>query len=243
MVCLDLVVSSFFSLHRPISVSHYLPKAVTDDVFSNIFKPRAKSSLRTTDVISTLSSTVNVLESQAQREQWDNEAEDLRAAINSESQQHALHLDGAPQSSLALPTHVLAGAYRPFSPPPPPVPMNTAQSLQAGAEAAEVYHTPQRKTYTAVLTVQESTNAAGEVTYTARSSPLIAEDPPAVPARFLERMNIRQERYNEYREQRAEDTGMWAISVKRQRKLKMKKHKYKKLMKRTRNLRRRLDRT
>jgi hypothetical protein len=30
--------------------------------------------------------------------------------------------------------------------------------------------------------------------------------------------------------------------VKRQRKLKMKKHKYKKLMKRTRNLRRRLDR-
>ena len=35
---------------------------------------------------------------------------------------------------------------------------------------------------------------------------------------------------------------MWTISVKRQRKLKMKKHKYKKLMKKTRNLRRRLDR-
>lgn len=37
--------------------------------------------------------------------------------------------------------------------------------------------------------------------------------------------------------------GMYAISVKRQRKLKMKKHKYKKLMKRTRLLRRKLDRT
>ncbi|TKA83389.1 hypothetical protein B0A55_01006 [Friedmanniomyces simplex] len=36
--------------------------------------------------------------------------------------------------------------------------------------------------------------------------------------------------------------SMMLISVKRQRKLKMKKHKYKKLMKRTRNLRRRLDR-
>lgn len=36
---------------------------------------------------------------------------------------------------------------------------------------------------------------------------------------------------------------MFLISVKRQRKLKMKKHKYKKLMKRTRNLRRRLGRT
>lgn len=35
---------------------------------------------------------------------------------------------------------------------------------------------------------------------------------------------------------------MLLISVKRQRKLKMKKHKYKKLMKRTRNLRRRLER-
>ena len=36
---------------------------------------------------------------------------------------------------------------------------------------------------------------------------------------------------------------MRLISVKRQRKLKMKKHKYKKLMKRTRLLRRKLDRT
>ncbi|PSK36031.1 hypothetical protein B9Z65_5846 [Elsinoe australis] len=41
--------------------------------------------------------------------------------------------------------------------------------------------------------------------------------------------------------ERAGGEGMHAISVKRQRKLKMKKHKYKKLMKRTRNLRRRLD--
>jgi hypothetical protein len=36
---------------------------------------------------------------------------------------------------------------------------------------------------------------------------------------------------------------MYAISVKRQRKLRMKKKKYKKLMKRTRNERRKLDRT
>ncbi len=40
-----------------------------------------------------------------------------------------------------------------------------------------------------------------------------------------------------------EERGMYTISVRRQRKLKMKKHKYKKLMRRTRNLRRRLDRT
>jgi Mitochondrial domain of unknown function (DUF1713) len=34
---------------------------------------------------------------------------------------------------------------------------------------------------------------------------------------------------------------MYAISVKRQRRLKMKKHKYRKLMRRTRTLRRKLD--
>jgi hypothetical protein len=49
----------------------------------------------------------------------------------------------------------------------------------------------------------------------------------------------------EYRRRRRAGmrAGMLLISVKRQRKLKMKKHKYKKLMKRTRLLRRKLDRT
>ncbi|KAI0585488.1 DUF1713 domain-containing protein [Pyrenophora tritici-repentis] len=47
--------------------------------------------------------------------------------------------------------------------------------------------------------------------------------------------------FREHVEQRR--YGMYMISVKRQRKLKMKKHKYKKLMKRTRLLRRKLDRT
>ena len=39
-----------------------------------------------------------------------------------------------------------------------------------------------------------------------------------------------------------EVVDMQLISVRRQRKLKMKKHKYKKLMKKTRNLRRRIER-
>jgi hypothetical protein len=51
------------------------------------------------------------------------------------------------------------------------------------------------------------------------------------------RMEIEEQQGDEGRQ-----TDMWAISVKRQRRLKMKKHKYKKLMRRTRNLRRRLDR-
>jgi hypothetical protein len=133
--------------------------------------------------------------------------------------------------------------YQPFNPPPPPVPANTTESLAAGSEAAaetgtEEFQEPQHRTYTAVLTIEESTNSNGEVSYSAHSSELVAL--PASPMRFLERMHLRQE---QYRINRAEENEMLAISVKRIRKLKMKKHKYKKLMRRTRNLRRRIERS
>ena len=62
---------------------------------------------------------------------------------------------------------------------------------------------------------------------------------------FLGRMRERQVRYGNRIDERLghrKENDILAISVKRQRKLKMKKHKYKKLMKRTKNLRRRLDR-
>ena len=77
--------------------------------------------------------------------------------------------------------------------------------------------------------------------------------PPASTLQpFLSRMQARQlnhadrldARFGRMRlQEEVEEGGMQAISVKRQRKLKMKKHKYKKLMKRTKNLRRRLDKT
>jgi hypothetical protein len=175
-----------------------------------------------------------------QKEQWNEETDDFRAAITAESYRKAevQHLDNAPEdSAMDFSQHMLSNRYQPFNPPPAPVPMNTADSLAAGAEAAQVQEL-QHRTYTAVLTIEESTDSNGEVTYMAHSSPLVAEEPPT-PTRFLERMQIRQERY---RIQRAEENDMLTISVKRQRKLKMKKHKYKKLMRRTRNLRRKLDR-
>ncbi|KFY14564.1 hypothetical protein V492_02551 [Pseudogymnoascus sp. VKM F-4246] len=103
----------------------------------------------------------------------------------------------------------------------------------AAPEAAQA-----KRTYTATLTIEESTSPLGEVTYVAHSSPLQDVEEPTVPTAFRERMRERRLRYVEERA----GGEMWAISVKRQRKLKMKKHKYKKLMRRTRNLRRRLDR-
>lgn len=244
----QIAASRFFSLHRPISLTINFPKAVTDDAFAAIFTPRTKVNARPAEVISTISSTVQNLESVTgelkqmnlgtQQAQWNAETDELRAAITAESYRRAetQHLDASPlETAMDFPRHILSGRYQPFNPPPAPVPMDTAESLAAGAEVAESQE-PQHRTYTSILTLEESTDTNGEVTYVAHSSPF-QENPP-LPTRFYERMQIRQERSRV----RAEENGMWAISVKRQRKLKMKKHKYKKLMRRTRNLRRRLDR-
>lgn len=232
---------------------------MTDDAFAAIFTLGTKANAKPSEVISTLSTTLEMMQqpftsNPHQQEPWNEETDELRAAITSESynKTEVQHLDSAPgaDSMLEFPRHILPGKYQPFHPPPPPVPMNTADSLAAGLEAAESL-TPQQRTYHSILTIQESTDENGDVTYQAHSSPLVQQpslpNTLANPQKFLSRMKLRQSRYDSYRELREmgeeeEKTGMWTISVKRQRKLKMKKHKYKKLMRRTRNLRRRLDR-
>jgi Mitochondrial domain of unknown function (DUF1713) len=248
----DISASDFFSLHRPISLTNSFPVAVTDEAFASIFTPRTKKNTKPSDVMATLSRTIESMYSvtgsmgnlKVGKEQYDEEADELRAAIDNEANNNSevQHLDSVPEGpTMIFPRHILSGKYMAFNPPPPPVPMDTAESLAAGAEAVAQSQEPQHRTYTAVLTIQESTDENGEITYEAHSGPLIAAEPPtkSTSTRFLDRMAIRQGRYEMRQEA---DGGMFALSVKRQRKLKMKKHKYKKLMRRTRNLRRRLDR-
>src|SRR5277367_1678155 len=83
----DIAASAFFSLYRPISVTTSFPKAVTEEAFAAIFTPRMRANARPSDVISTLSSTVDNLESAAQRERWNAERDELRLAITAESNQ------------------------------------------------------------------------------------------------------------------------------------------------------------
>ena len=129
----------------------------------------------------------------------------------------------------------------------------------------------QQKSYATTIVVTESTGADGQRTYTASSSPIVRipnpknqssmedgpSNQPSSRTPFRERMRQRQQGYllrrprqaaqraasraYERRVPMARRPKMILISVRRQRKLKMKKHKYKKLMKRTRNLRRRQD--
>jgi len=228
---MDISAASFYALHRPISITNSFPKPVTNEAFAEIFTPRTKV-FRNMDAdtskarknSSKLSARFEVLNEM--KETTQNDAED---ALNFGQ----LSLNNS--------------EYQPFNPPPVPTLANTAESLAAGAEAAaeleaQEFQEPQHRTYTAVLTIQESTDSNGEVSYSAHSSPLVEEDDARspTPLRFLERMQLRQE---QYRANRAELDERLAISVKRIRKLKMKKHKYKKLMRRTRNLRRRIERS
>ncbi|KAG9237363.1 hypothetical protein BJ875DRAFT_160576 [Amylocarpus encephaloides] len=241
-----MATSDFFSLYRPLSLTQSFPQIVTDEAFAAIFAPRTRSN-KSSEVISTLSHTLDAVTGRMRnlkvgprQPEWTEEEDELRAAITAlkpyqGAQVH--HLDASPDQVSMV--EAMAREYRPFHPPAPPIPMNTADSLAAGAEAAGEAQETQHITYKTVLTIEESTDKNGDVTYQAHIDRLVPQN-PATNARFLERMRARQERYRI--QQGAETNGMFAISVKRQRKLKMKKHKYKKLMRKTRNLRRRLDR-
>lgn len=261
----DIHMSNFFSLHRPISVTTPIPPEFPKAVFSSIFDPKPLPKHQSSDVIYTLSSAVDTLENAPASTQTQSshsrtqEEVDLRAAVTQASPSNAdpapHHLD-LPAKAFHIDLQELVKNFRPYMRPPPPVPMDstlpveapqkTSQQTEAQNESIATY-----KTYTTTLTIHENTYRNGHKSYKTHTTPIV-EGPgssireevylPAAPRGqpFLGRMRDRQSQYMD----RLNEGDIWqAISVKRQRKLKMKKHKYKKLMKRTKNLRRRLDRT
>lgn len=259
-------MSNFFSLHRPISVTMPIPPETSTAAFSSIFEQKWVSNHKPTDVIYTLSSAVDTLESAASNTHNQNsqpttqEQVDLRGIVtqaspsNAESSPH--HLD-LPAKTFHINLQELVKNFRPYVRPPPPVPMDSTITEETPQESPQANVLPSesvisQKIYTTTLTIHENTHRSGRKSYKTHTTPIregpgsIEGDkavylPPAPRGQpFLGRMRERQIQYLD----RSGDCEIWqAISVKRQRKLKMKKHKYKKLMKRTKNLRRRLDRT
>lgn len=233
-----LALSSFFSLHRPVSVTRGLPRNVTDDHFAAIFATPTRGA-KASDVMNTISRTVEELE---------------RPMANLGSQQEAgeqNHSEGAPtkimlrgadgsEASITMQVNAMSGQFLPFRPPPLPVPQSatSAETSETSEEATAEEDLPHTRTYKAVFTIEETTDGNGEVKIVAHSPKLIAHRVPGqssesmVPRTFLERMALRQIKYEDAQVQRG---VMHAISVRRQRKLKMKKHKYKKLMKKQRH--------
>lgn len=172
--------------------------------------------------------------------------ERLEAALHVYEQKGAddvHHLDGKPE----ILQHELMGHFRPFTPPPAPLPLDQVtemEEMSSQQESLPVAPVKQRSWSTEVV-VTESTDPAGNRTYATSATPMVEIDAPGMEiGQDMDEIEIRQPFLERMRQRRNEQTrpGMLAISVKRQRKLKMKKHKYKKLMKRTRLLRRKLDR-
>ncbi|KAK8061505.1 hypothetical protein PG994_007871 [Apiospora phragmitis] len=235
----SLALSAFFSLHRPISVTQSFPKIINDDAFAQIFSPRSKDA-KYNEVMSTLTRTVEELEQPMSGMTLGEQQEAAMAEADTEGMQkiELRHADGT-ESSFYIQLNAMAGQFVPFRPPPLPQPESVEASAASAETKAEKAAEPeeQHRVYKAVLTLEETTDANGEVRIVAHSPKLIEERTQPQP--FLSRMAVRQWRREEVR---GRADKMVSISTRRQRKLKMKKKKYKKLMKRTRNERRKLDR-
>lgn len=129
----------------------------------------------------------------------------------------------------------LAKTFRPFNVPPPPVAMDPAYQDASSRDSASQQPVSRRNA------VQQAPTPEGVRAELQTPSSTIRGITRKTAQPFLARQHARHEIWLVGCMQRLRDTWL-AISVKRQRKLKMKKHKYKKLMRKTRNLRRRLDR-
>ncbi|EHA23144.1 hypothetical protein ASPNIDRAFT_207071 [Aspergillus niger ATCC 1015] len=230
----DVHVASFFSIHRPISVSTTVPPTSTPEAFDAIFTAKKPAKPEVDDVIFTLSSAVNSMENSAAHS---GEQEGSLQYFDMEGNQ----LDGMNLSDLKVSVEELTKRLRPFHPPPPPVPFDEAKDM-AFSEFEDVPR--ETSSYSTVLTIHESIHSDGRKTYEAHTGPFVPSGEMEAPGAIGESEAIIDVPHNSgttYMERIRNNRTMHAISTKRRRRLKMKKHKLKKLRKRTRTLRRKLE--
>ncbi|KXT10434.1 hypothetical protein AC579_7877 [Pseudocercospora musae] len=266
----DLRTSAFFSLHRPLSLGSTIPPPAPETAFESVFRTKQQrdpwedgnsAERRPEDVVYALGPLFENLDATTSEVQDD----EVRWEVLSESPSHqegVKHLDGPPRPRSL---DELVSQLRPFTIPPPPQPFTEHLKQSEQKKRASK---PKQKRYKTTIYLTESTTTNGRVEYSASVSP-IERVPDAVeePVPEARKQSTFRERSQRYRTSKAyllrqqsmlsspptktpirrapiaaRKERMLLISVKRQRKLKMKKHKYKKLMKRTRNLRRRQDR-
>ncbi|KIW12157.1 hypothetical protein PV08_09432 [Exophiala spinifera] len=266
----DIYVSSFFSTHRPLSITGPVPSETSLDAFDKIFQPKPRTKLHpaTQDVIYTLSSAVESLDEQIASRRGEhnhNQGAEQKAAIikalmqrnneNTADPNRTRHLDGQSQTininggNVKLVLQDLARRFRPFNTPPAPTPLSDTEIEAAEAQAAaeEAGEEMQARfleveiqnqdndpyVQQVVMNVIERDSSDHDGFFTPHSSPMMEIEDASTMREIQEQ--VRGRRLGHRRR-----PAMYAISVKRQRRLKMKKHKYRKLMRKTRNARRRL---
>lgn len=232
-----------------------LPRNVTEDAFASIFAQQTRSQ-KASEVMTTLSRTVQELEQPMANLGLQQDAAQQNNNNHDEGMHHKIDIrnpDGT-EMSVTVQVNAMSGQFLPFRPPPLPQPQSAsttnAEAAETSQDAAmmEEDHQSQTRLYKAVFTIEETTDGNGEVKIVAHSPEVIEERASEAPrsveaSTFLERMALRQLRHERHEDARVRRPSLLAISVKRQRKLKMKKKKYKKLMKRLRHERLRHGRT
>jgi Mitochondrial domain of unknown function (DUF1713) len=190
-------------------------------------------------VINTLTSAVQSMEHTYHGQ------DDLRHAVTQASASNAesriIHLDDVSEEDLHTSIAEFARRLTPFNPPAAPEPYNAEELVTE--ENALADENPNIRTYSTVLTIRETAYADGQRTFQTYVAPLQQqqqEEDMEAPSANQTALDEPTRPTSSYIERTVNNT-MHAISVRRQRKLKMKKHKFKKLLRKTRTLRRKLD--
>lgn len=212
-----------------------VPPIATPEAFDAIFSKKFLKN-NPDDVIFTLSSTVQSMENSTPGM---GEAEDqfnstiqqtFTADVNGELRMHDGH-------EIGVTVEEYTRRLQPFNPPPPPVPMDMTTTSTSPSNVVE----EETSTYSTVLTIREQRHADGRKTYEASTGPFVRSDMEDPAHGFTIDAPTGSTSGMTYIERVRHNRTMHTLSTKRRRKIKMKKHKFKKLMRRTRTLRRKLD--
>ncbi|KAK6339149.1 hypothetical protein TWF718_008572 [Orbilia javanica] len=215
----DIHASAFFALHRPMSVRFPVPGIYNASSFQKLFDPStALSNMELHKIqqeVQARQPTINENDSVNEQDTILS-PDEVRAYGRNSAQMEQKASTLEPQVKISSP--ILFEQYLPFNPPPPPEPISE-EAIKA-----------ERASFEKLKGMQIITSTEGS-----------ADGQPYILA-FFQGPENQTNRVGRIRKtMRSEVPTMQALSVKRQRKLKMKKHKYKKLMKKTRTLRRRLE--
>ena len=233
------------------------------DAVDKIFQPKPKRSRKSPhEVMYTISSAVDNLHQQIEKGKPDRKAQAVRAIMqgNSSTESNETHhLDGVPQSitsqsgDVKLILQEFARRFRPYNVPPSPVPMDDAdnetaagkeslEEMQAGVFEIEIQEQGSDPyIQQVVISGPNDQNIENGEFFTSNEGPMAEIENPVdayeIQEPGLDRSSFIQRRRQGQVGDGTRKPGMMTISVKRQRRLKMKKHKFKKLTRRTRNLR------
>ncbi|KAL9578743.1 MAG: hypothetical protein Q9203_006983, partial [Teloschistes exilis] len=128
---MNVHVASFFSRHRPISVTTSFPPVSSEASFSSIFEPKSRPKIQPSDVMYTVSAAIDGFENAVSQEE--SEGRHHRTS----SKNDTIHLDSNNPHQLALNIEELSKTFRPFNVPPPPVPMPDPSTTTAGSESSK----------------------------------------------------------------------------------------------------------